>query len=144
ESRELYLRWFQFGAFTPLFRSHGEDPRRETPIIAGDDAVMMEALTHYHRLRYRLMPYICTVAAGTHFDDGTIMRPLVMDFEPDRRTWEIDDQYLFGPALLVAPVTEFGAREREVYLPADVEWFDAETGRRLSGGEAHAAGAPRE
>ncbi len=144
EWRELYLRWFQFGAFTPLFRSHGEYPHRETPIIAKDDAAMMDGLSYYHRLRYRLMPYIYTVAAGTHFDDGTIMRPLVMDFEADRKTWEIDDQYLFGPALLVAPVTEFGAREREVYLPKGAEWFNAATGERLAGGQSRAAAAPRE
>ncbi len=70
EWRELYLRWFQFGAFSPLFRSHGEYPFRETPIIARDDPAMMEGLTYYHRLRYRLLPYIYTLAAGTYFDDG--------------------------------------------------------------------------
>lgn len=144
EWRELYLRWFQFGAFSPLFRSHGEFPLRETPIIAKDDPAMMEGLTHYHRLRYRLLPYIYTLAADTWFDDGTIMRPLVMDFAADRRAWDIDDQYLFGPALLVAPVTEFEAREREVYLPAGAEWYEADSGRRLSGGQGYTAPAPRE
>ena len=144
EWRELYLRWFQFGAFSPLFRSHGEYPFRETPIIAKDDPAMLEGLTHYHRLRYRLLPYIYTLAAGTWFDDGTIMRPLVMDFAADRRAWDIDDEYMFGPALLVAPVTEFRAREREVYLPAGAEWYEAESGRRLSGGQTWTAAAPRE
>jgi alpha-D-xyloside xylohydrolase len=144
EWRELYLRWFQFGAFTPLFRSHGEFPLRETPIIARDDPAMLEGLTYYHRLRYRLLPYIYTLAAGTWFDDGTIMRPLVMDFAADRRAWDIDDQYLFGPALLVAPVTVFGARERSVYLPASSEWYEADTGRRVAGGRNYTAAAPRE
>ncbi|RIV87719.1 TIM-barrel domain-containing protein [Aurantiacibacter zhengii] len=144
EWRELYTRWFQFGAFSPLFRSHGEFPHRETPVIAADDPAMMESLTYYHRLRYALMPYIYTVAAGTHFDDGTIMRPLVMDFEDDRETWEIDDEYLFGPSFLVAPVTQFEAREREVYLPADANWFDANNGQRLAGGQSVTAAAPRE
>ncbi|MFB0613754.1 TIM-barrel domain-containing protein [Aurantiacibacter poecillastricola] len=144
EWRELYTRWFQFGAFTPLFRSHGEFPHRETPIIAADDPAMLESLTYYHRLRYVLMPYIYTVAAGTHFDDGTIMRPLVMDFEADRATWDIDDQYLFGPALLVAPVTEFEVRERQLYLPAGAEWIDANHGRRLAGGQTVTVAAPRE
>jgi alpha-D-xyloside xylohydrolase len=144
EWRELYLRWFQFGAFTPLFRSHGEYPFRETPIIAKDDPAMMGGLTYYHRLRYRLLPYLYTLAAGTWFDDGTIMRPLVMDFAADRRAWDIDDEYMLGPALLVAPVTEFGARERSVYLPDGAEWFEAETGRRLPGGREVAATAPRE
>ena len=144
EWRELYLRWFQFGAFSPLFRSHGEYPHRETPIIAAGDPAMLEGLTHYHRLRYRLMPYIYTVASGTHFADGTIMRPLVMDFAADRRGWDIDDQYLFGPALLVAPVSEFGARSREVYLPAGSDWYEAANGQRLPGGQEYLAPAPRE
>ncbi|QZH75707.1 MAG: DUF5110 domain-containing protein [Erythrobacter sp.] len=144
EWRELYTRWFQFGTFSPLFRSHGEFPQRETPIIAADDPAMLESLTHYHRLRYQLMPYIYTVAAGTYYDHGTIMRPLVMDFEADRRVWDIDDQYLFGPSLLVTPVTEFEARERQVYLPAVADWFDAATGARVQGGQEIAVTAPRE
>ncbi|HSG34399.1 MAG TPA: TIM-barrel domain-containing protein, partial [Sphingomonadaceae bacterium] len=144
EWRELYLRWFQFGAFTPLFRSHGEYPQRETPIIAKDDPAMMESLTWYHRLRYQLMPYIYTVAADTHYEDGTIIRPLVMDFEGDRKVWEIDDQYMFGDALLVAPVTEFEVRNREVYLPAGAEWFDTATGEVHAGGRTIPTAAPRE
>ena len=144
EWRELYTRWFQFGAFSPLFRSHGEYPLRETPIIAAEDQAMMESLVHYHRLRYRLMPYIYTLAAGTYFDDGTIMRPLVMDFEADRATWEIDDEYLFGPALLVAPVTQYKARSRQVYLPAGTTWIDLLSGARLEGGQTITAAAPRE
>ncbi|VVT01318.1 TIM-barrel domain-containing protein [Erythrobacter sp. EC-HK427] len=144
EWRELYTRWFQFGAFSPLFRSHGEYPYRETPIIAADDPAMLESLTYYHRLRYALVPYIYTVAAGTHYDDGTIMRPLVMDFEADRAVWDIDDTYLFGPSLLVAPVTAFSARERLVYLPAGTSWIDAASGLRLAGGQTTSASAPRE
>jgi len=58
---------------------------------------MLDGLTHYHRLRYRVLPYIYTLAAATHFDDATILRPLVMDFESDRKVWGIDDQYLCGP-----------------------------------------------
>ena len=144
EWRELYLRWFQYGAFSPLFRSHGEFPLRETPVIASQDEAMLEGLTYYHRLRYRLLPYIYTLAAGTHFDDGTILRPLVMDFEADRRVWEIDDQYLFGPSIMVAPVTQFGARERQVYLPAGTDWYDAQTGTRHAGGQTITVDAPRE
>jgi len=144
EWRELYLRWFQFGAFSPLFRSHGEFPQRETPIIAAGDPAMLEGLTHYHRLRYRLMPYIYTLAAGTHFDEGTIIRPLVMDFEADRRVWGVDDQYMFGPAVLVAPVTAFGARERALYLPAGTDWYDLASGTRHAGGQEIAVAAPRE
>jgi alpha-D-xyloside xylohydrolase len=144
EWRELYMRWFQFGAFSPLFRSHGEYPYRETPIIAAQDPAMMEGLTYYHRLRYKLMPYIYSLAAGTHFDDGTIIRPLVMDFEADRATWEIDNQYMFGPAFMVAPVTQFEARAWSVYLPAGSDWYNAETGERHAGGQTIAVDAPRE
>jgi alpha-D-xyloside xylohydrolase len=144
EWRELYLRWFQFGALTPLFRSHGEFPNRETYLVSDGDPAMRDGLLHYHRLRYRLMPYIYTVAAGTHFDDGTIMRPLVMDFEADRKVWEIDDQYLFGPAMMAAPVTQFESRTRKVYLPLGSDWFDALTGAKLTGGQEVLADAPRE
>ena len=144
EWRELYTRWFQFGAFTPLFRSHGEYPQRETPIIAADDPAMMESLTYYHRLRYRLMPYIYTLAAQTHFEHGTMMRPLVMDFQADENAWDVDDQFMFGPALLVAPVTEFRARQRAVYLPAGANWFDVATGQSHAGGQTITTVAPRE
>jgi alpha-D-xyloside xylohydrolase len=144
EWRELYLRWFQFGAFSPLFRSHGEFPHRETYLVSEGDPAMLEGLTRYHRLRYRLLPYIYTLAAATHFEDATILRPLVMDFESDAKVWGIDDQYLFGPSIMVAPVTAFQARARQVYLPGGSDWHDALTGKRLSGGRTVTAAAPRE
>ncbi|WP_160752522.1 TIM-barrel domain-containing protein [Qipengyuania algicida] len=144
EWRELYLRWFQFGAFTPLFRSHGEFPFREIPQVSAGDPAMRNALIYYDRLRYRMLPYIYTLAAGTYFDDGTMMRPLVMDFPQDRRGWHIDDEYMFGPALLVAPVTEFRARSRQVYLPAGTSWYDSASGKPLQGGQSVTAKAPRE
>jgi len=143
EWRELYLRWFQFGAFSPLFRSHGEFPLRETWLVSEGDPAMLGGLTRYHRLRYRLMPYIYTLAAETHFKDATILRPLVMDFASDRQVWVIDDQYLFGPSIMAAPVTVFGARSREVYLPRGA-WFDANSGARITGGRTISAAAPRE
>jgi alpha-D-xyloside xylohydrolase len=144
EWRELNLRWFQFGAFSPLFRSHGEFPLREIFEIAPEGTPTYESMAFYDRLRYRLMPYIYTLAGDTHHRDGTIMRGLVMDFPEDRRTWDIDDQYLFGPAFLVAPVTEFRARSREVYLPQGTLWYDFYTGRAIEGGQAIAAEAPYE
>lgn len=144
EWRELYLRWFQFGAFSPLFRSHGEFPSRETYIVSEGDPAMLDGLTHYHRMRYRLLPYIYTLAAATHFDDATILRPLVMDFASDRKAWEIDDQYLFGPSIMAAPVTAFETRSRQVYLPEGSDWYDALTGKALKGGQTVSAAAPRE
>ena len=104
---------------------------------------MLEGLTYYHGLRYRLLPYIYTLAADTHFGDGTIMRALVMDFANDRSVWEIDDQFMMGPSLLVAPVTEFRARERTVYLPSG-KWHDAASGAIIDGGKAITVATPRE
>jgi alpha-D-xyloside xylohydrolase len=144
EWRELNLRWFQFGAFSPLFRSHGEAPRREIFEIAPEGSDMYRSMAWYDRLRYRLMPYIYTLAADAHHEDGTIMRGLVMDFPADRRAWNVADQYLFGPAFLVAPVTEFRARQRDVYLPAGALWYDFHTGRTSEGGQTVRADAPYE
>ena len=144
EWRELNLRWFQFGAFTPLFRSHGEFPKREIHEISAGDPAMYDAMLSYSRLRYRLMPYIYTLAADSYWRDGTMMRGLVMDFPTDRRVWGIDDQYMFGPAFLVAPVTAFGARSRDVYLPAGNGWYDWYSGARFKGGQTIKADAPRE
>ncbi|MDF7774089.1 glycoside hydrolase family 31 protein [Sphingomonas sp. AOB5] len=144
EWRELNLRWFQFGAFSPLFRSHGEAPKREIYEIAAGDDAMYQSMLDYTRLRYRLMPYIYTVAADTWHKDGTMMRGLVMDFPSDRRVWNIDDAYMFGPAFLVAPVTQFGARSRDVYLPDGAGWYDFATGILYKGGQLVKADAPRE
>ncbi|MDP5278226.1 glycoside hydrolase family 31 protein [Sphingomonas sp. DG1-23] len=144
EWRELNLRWFQFGAFSPLFRSHGETPKREIFEIAAGDPAMYDAMVWYDRLRYRLMPYIYTIAADTWHKDGTMMRGLVMDFPADRKTWNVDDAYMFGPAFLVAPVTEFHARARDLYLPAGAGWYDFATGAFFKGGQTIEAAAPRE
>lgn len=144
EWRELNLRWFQFGAFTPLFRSHGETPKREIYEIAAKDPAMYEAMVGYTRLRYRLMPYIYTLGADVSLCDGTMMRGLVMDFAGDRNVWGIADQYMFGPALMAAPVTSFKARSRKVYLPAGSGWYDFADGRFYAGGQTINAAAPRE
>jgi len=142
EWRELNLRWFQFGAFSPLFRSHGENIHREIFEIAPAGSAMYRSMEYYDRLRYRLMPYIYTVAGDSYWRDGTIMRGLVMDFPGDRRAWGIKDEYLFGPALLVAPVTEYKARTRPVYLPAGASWYDFYTGSVSKGGQTITAAAP--
>ncbi len=143
EWRELNLRWFQFGQWTPLFRSHGEFPYREVYELAKDDRAMYDAMVGSLNERYRLMPYIYSVAADTYWRDGTIMRGLAMDFVDDPRVWDIDDEYMFGGAFLVAPVTAFQAREREVYLPAGADWYDWRTGAFHRGGQAITADAAR-
>jgi alpha-D-xyloside xylohydrolase len=142
EWRELNLRWFQFGAFSPLFRSHGEVVKREIYNIAAGDDAMRDSMVGYLKLRYRLMPYIYTMAADTHYANGTMMRGLVMDFPHDDKVKNIKDQYLFGHALMVAPVTSYGARERTVYFPAGADWYDFDTGKRYAGGTTAKVEAP--
>jgi alpha-D-xyloside xylohydrolase len=142
EWRELNTRWFQFGAFAPLFRSHGEFPYREIFNLAPQGSEVYESLVWYDKLRYRLMPYVYTVAADTYHRDGTIMRGLAMDFAADPAALDVRDQFLFGKAFLVAPVTKFQARSRAVYLPAGADWYDFNSGARLKGGQSVDAAAP--
>src|SRR3954447_8991996 len=144
EWRELNTRWFQFGAFSPIFRSHGENIHREIFEMSPERSPTYNSMSWYDRLRYRLMPYIYTAGADTYFHDGTLMRGLVMDFAADKGAWNIGDEYLFGPAFLVAPVTEYKARARKVYLPAGTRWYDFYSGRSLAGGQMIAAAAPYE
>jgi alpha-D-xyloside xylohydrolase len=144
EWRELNTRWFQFGAFSPVFRSHGENIHREIYEMSPEGSPTYRSMVWYDKLRYRLMPYIYTLGADTYFKDGTIMRGLVMDFAADKRTWNVDDEYLFGPAFLVAPVTDYRARSRKVYLPAGASWYDFYSGRSLKGGQTITAAAPYE
>ncbi len=142
EWRELNLRWFQFGAFTPLFRSHGEFPFREVFNLAPQGSEVFDSLVWHDKLRYRLLPYTYTVAADTYHKDGTIMRGLAMDFMDDAAARDVRDEYLFGKAFLVAPVHAFKARTRPVYLPAGASWYDFHTGKRLDGGQKVDAAAP--
>jgi alpha-D-xyloside xylohydrolase len=138
--RELYVRWFQFGAFCPIFRAHGTRTTNQNEIWSyGPDA--QKILVAYDKLRYRLMPYIYSLAWKTTSEGYTIMRPLVMDFREDLRAQNIGDQFLFGPALLVNPVTEPGAAARHLYLPA-AKWYDFWTGASIQGGHTLDAPSP--
>ena len=140
--QELNLRWFQFGAFAPLFRSHGQNPWREIFNLADEGTEVYDSLVWHTRLRYRLMPYIYTLAGDAWHRDGTLMRGLAMDFPDDPQAREVTTQYLFGPAFLVNPVHEPGARSRAVYLPAGADWYDFHDGRRYRGGQTVEADAP--
>jgi alpha-D-xyloside xylohydrolase len=142
EWRELNLRWFQFGAFSPLFRSHGEVVKREINEISPAGSPMRESMVWYDQLRYRLMPYIYSTAAETHYESGSIMRGLVMDFPNDDAVKNINDQYLFGHSMLVAPVYVYGARERSVYMPKGANWYDLYTGQLHKGGSTATIKAP--
>ncbi|HVF17081.1 MAG TPA: TIM-barrel domain-containing protein, partial [Steroidobacteraceae bacterium] len=142
EWRELNLRWFQFGAFAPVFRSHGEAPLREIWNLAPSGSEVYESLASHIRLRYRLMPYIYTLAADTFHRDGTMMRGLAMDYPNDAKALNINDQYLFGPSFLISPVYKHQARTRSVYLPAGTRWYDFYSGEAQDGGKSIEAAAP--
>lgn len=142
EWQELNLRWFQFGAFTPLFRSHGEVVKREIYNLAPEDSAMRDSMVWYDKLRYRLMPYIYATASDIYYNSGNVMRGLVMDFPKDDQVKNIKDQYLFGHDLMVAPVTVYGARERSVYMPKGAAWYDFYTGELHKGGATVVLKAP--
>ncbi|MCQ2203255.1 MAG: DUF5110 domain-containing protein [Bacteroidales bacterium] len=144
EWKELQARWHQFGAFCPLYRTHGQWPFREIWNIAPEGTPTYNSILYYHKLRYNLMPYIYSLAGMAHFNDYTLMRPLVMDFEQDTKVLNIGDQFMFGPAILVNPVYTYGARSRNVYLPATTGWYDFYTGARYDGGQSITAAAPYE
>lgn len=144
EWRELNTRWFQFGAFCPLFRVHGQFPYREMFNIAPEDHPAYKTMLAYDKLRYRLMPYIYSLTGEVTHDDYTIMRALIMDFPHDKITKNIGDQFMFGPAILVNPVTEYKARSRSVYLPQGVNWFDLYSGTSFEGGKIIESPAPYE
>jgi alpha-D-xyloside xylohydrolase len=144
EWRELNTRWYQFGSFCPLFRSHGQFPFREVFNISPEQHPAYKSMVYYDKLRYYLMPYIYSLAGLTYFNDYTIMRAMVMDFGSDRNVESIGDQYMFGPSILVAPVYHYKARTREVYLPETCGWYDLYTGKYFSGGQKLDADAPYE
>ena len=143
EWQELQTRWHQFGAFVPLFRTHGQWPRRELWNIAEPGSRAYRSILYYMQLRYRLMPYIYSLAGMVHFDDYTIMRGLPMDFPDDPTARVVADQWMFGPALMPCPVCEYKARSRDVYLPEGV-WYDFYTEEKLEGGVPIEADAPYE
>ncbi|MFA7583782.1 MAG: TIM-barrel domain-containing protein [Proteiniphilum sp.] len=142
EWRELNSRWAQFGAFVPLFRSHGQFPYREIFHIAPEGHPAYQSMLFYNKLRYRLMPYIYSMAGMTYFNDYTMMRALVMDFSKDRKVNDIGDQYMFGNSLMVCPVYTYRATDREVYFPATTGWYDFYTGAFIEGGQKQRVDAP--
>jgi len=142
EWRELNNRWHQFGAFVPLFRSHGQYPYREIWNVAPETHPAYQSMLYYSQLRYRLMPYIYSLAGKVYLDDYTIMRPLAMDFGYDTNVLNIGDQYMFGPNLMVCPVYTYKAREREVYFPAGAGWYSVYSGQFTTGGQKLKVDAP--
>nr|WP_321485391.1 TIM-barrel domain-containing protein [uncultured Draconibacterium sp.] len=144
EWRELNTRWYQFGAFAPLFRVHGQYPYREIYNIAPENHPAYRSMLYYNKLRYRLMPYIYSLTGAVYHDDYTIMRGLAMDFSDDRRVLNIGDQFMFGQSLLVCPVYEYKATKRDVYFPNNGGWYNLYTGEFLAGGQKLSVEAPYE
>ena len=145
--RELYVRWFQYAAFLPMLRAHGTDTPREIWRFGEPGEPFYDALVKSLRLRYRLLPYFYSLAGMVTQEDYTMLRALPFDFRADPATYNVADQYMFGPAFLVSPVTEpmyFAAgsqviddvpRTRPVYLPKGADWYDFWTGERCTGGQ---------
>ncbi|HTW08013.1 MAG TPA: TIM-barrel domain-containing protein [Acidimicrobiales bacterium] len=153
EYRELIVRWFQYGVWCPLFRLHGDRLPRSPLSQAmsggpnevwsyGDEvyAILADIL----QLRERMKPYVLEQMASAAERGTPPMRPLWYDFPDDTTAWTVEDQYLFGPSVLVAPVTSLGARSRQLYLPGDGVWTDAYTHDRLGGGQWATVAAPLE
>jgi alpha-D-xyloside xylohydrolase len=149
ENQELFTRWFQFGVFCPIFRIHGKGERA----LFSDNwnAETKAILLSYDQLRYRLLPYIYSLAGRVTTENYTMMRSLNFDFRNDTKVRDIPDQYMFGPAFLVSPVTEQlytganaknGKHTRDVYLPKESQWYDFWTGKKYTGGQTIAAEAP--
>jgi len=147
--RELFTRWFQFGTFSPIMRIHGKGERALFSKNWDDNTKAI--LLKYDKLRYRLLPYIYSLAAKTTMGNYTIMRSLAFDFRNDVNVYSIPDQYMFGPAFLVNPVTKqmysganasAGEKTRKVYLPKATKWFNFWTGESVEGGQTIDADAP--
>ncbi len=138
---ELYTRWFEYGAFQPNFRSHGTRSHNEVWSYGKQAEPILEK---YLRLRYQLMPYIYSLGWQAHETGAPFMRGLFLDFPNDPNVSDIGDEYMFGPALLVAPVTEQGATTRSVYLPAGSDWYNFWTNERIHGGQRITTPSPIE
>jgi alpha-D-xyloside xylohydrolase len=156
--RELLIRWFQWGAFCPVMRLHGDRRPTNIPVLRrsgsqslftgsanevwsfGDEAY--EILEKYLRLRETLRPYTKALMQAAHEHGAPVMRTMFYEFPDDGPCWELKDQYMFGPDILVAPVLYQGARERKVYLPKGVEWLDLHSLKKYSGETTITASAP--
>jgi alpha-glucosidase/alpha-D-xyloside xylohydrolase len=136
---ELFVRWFEWGAFQPVMRAHGE---REHNEVWSYGKQAEPILAKYLRLRYQLLPYTYSLGYQTYRTGAPFMRALFMDFPEDAKVADIADEYMFGPAFLVAPVTEQGATSRTVYLPAGCDWYNYWTNERIKGGQTITVAAP--
>jgi len=137
--QELLTRWYQWGTFNPIFRMHGYQTETE-PWKYGQ--TVEDNMRKMLNLRYRLLPYIYSEAWQVTKNGSTMMRAMVMDFNGDTDAVKQPYEYMFGKAFLVAPITDAGATQRDVYLPKSADWFDFWTGKRIKGGQTIKAEAP--
>ena len=146
EYREIYVRWLQFGTFTPMMRSHGADAPREIYQFGEKGGVYYDAIEKFINLRYDLLPYIYATSWEVTNFNSTITRALMMDFSEDKQVLGIDNEYMFGKSILVCPVTismyskdtkeDFSSiKSMEVYLPKGADWYDFWTGEKINGGQ---------
>ena len=162
EYRELYVRWLQFGCFTPMMRSHGEGAPREIYQFGSRGNKAFDAIEKYIHLRYSLLPYIYSTSWAVTNNNSSMMRALVMDFAKDKNALNLNDEFMFGKSLLLAPVTEkmyvkpvsvngkdtvyaedfTAVKEKTLYLPAGTDWFDFWTGEKHTGGKTIGKEAP--
>jgi alpha-D-xyloside xylohydrolase len=136
---ELYTRWFEYATFLPIFRTHGSRLYNEVWSYGKQAEPILEK---YLRLRYQLLPYIYSLGYQTNQTGAPFMRALFMDFPNDPKVADLPDEYMFGPAFLVAPLIEQGATSRTVYLPAGADWYNYWTNERVHGGQAIQVSAP--
>ncbi len=136
---ELFVRWFEWGVFQPVMRAHGERMHNEVWSYGHEAEVILEK---YLRLRYQLLPYTYSLAYQTYLTGAPFTRALFMDFPDDPNVLNIPDEYMYGPAFLVAPVTEQGSTTRKLYLPAGCDWYNYWTNERLKGGQTVTVAAP--
>jgi alpha-D-xyloside xylohydrolase len=136
--QELYARWFEYGAFCPIFRTHGHRPENEIWSFDKVEPILIK----FDKIRYRLMPYIYSLAWRVTTEDYSIQRPLVMDWRTDPRVRDIGDEFMFGPSILVAPVLQKDASHRTLYLPGSPAWYDFWTGEAHKGDREIEANAP--
>ncbi len=153
---ELYTRWLQYAAFLPMFRSHGTDVPREIWRFGEEGSLFYEAIAACIRLRYRLLPYIYSLAAAVTREGVAMVRAVALEFPKDVHTHDLSDEFFFGPSLLVCPVTQpmyyrqesrpisDVAKAREAYLPAGSQWFDFWNGSLYNGGQVALVDAPIE
>ena len=142
EWKELQARWYEFGSFLPLFRAHGQFPYREPFNIANDNEDTYKAMVSAIEMRYKLLPTLYSIAANVHFNNGTFLKGMMMEFPNDKNVLHINDQFMCGSSLLVNPVYNFKQRNRKLYLPSGTNWYDLYDNTMYTGGQTIDVAAP--